>query len=125
MMKPWKNLSRKDKFAFTLNAILLIGIGQALRVSIVAHEPTMVTPPAQPQKIEAAAVDPAIEAMLDSGECWNGKAPKDASGNVILPTRVIYAGEVRGSKMVDKTLQAIFNDADNGINPKLVSAYCK
>lgn len=118
MFKIWKNLSRKDKFAFTLNAILLIGIGQALRVSIIAHEPTMVTPPAQPQKIEAAAVDPKVEAMLKSGECWT-------EGDHDFPTRVVYAGEVRGSKMVDKALKAIFEDASNGVDPKLVSAFCK
>lgn len=119
MMKTWKNLSRKDKFAFTLNAILLIGIGQALRVSIIAHEPTMVTPPAQPQQIEAVAVDPAMEKMLESGECWT-----EGEGHP-FPTRVIYKGEMRGTKMVDRVLKHLFEDADNGINPNFVNAFCK
>lgn len=125
MIKRWKNLSLRDKTARFFSGALLAGVAGAIAISISSHSPTLEYAPVAPYTIEASSVDPAIERMLDKGECWVGEGPKDKWGNPIMPTRVIYAGEVRGSKMVDKTLKAIFNDAANGIDPKLVSAYCK
>jgi tetrahydromethanopterin S-methyltransferase subunit D len=120
MLKPWKNLKMRDKIGFAMSALLIFGINMAIGTSIRTHEPVMVSPPATaPAEIEPATADTKVEAMLKSGECWTG-----GEGHP-LPTRVVYAGELRGAKMVDKTLKALFDGADNGVDPKLISAYCK
>lgn len=101
-----------------MNAGLVAGIALALNVSIRHHEVTMEQVPA-PEYVHPATIETGVDKMLKSGECWTG-----GEGHP-LPTRVIYNGKVRGPKMVDKTLKAIFEGADNGINPELISAYCK